>query len=61
MFYRDQIAPVKGELELWYIKNKGFRVDFKILRFTVVAVLYGQVKSIEKSFENLPSTEIESI
>ena len=61
VFYRDQIAPVKGELELWYIKNKGFRVDFKILRFTVVAVLYGQVKSIEKRFENLPSTEIESI
>lgn len=60
-FYKDQIAPVKGELELWYIQNKSFRIDFKILVFTVIAVLYGQVKSIERRFENLPSTEIETL
>ena len=39
----------------------SFKTDVKILIFTVVAVLYGQVKSVEKRFENLPSTEIESI
>lgn len=60
-FYKDQIAPVKGELELWYIQNKSFGIDFKILVFTVIAVLYGQVKSIERRFENLPSTEIETL
>jgi lipopolysaccharide/colanic/teichoic acid biosynthesis glycosyltransferase len=60
-FYKDQIAPVKADLETWYTKNMSFKTDVKILIFTVVAVLYGQVKSVEKRFENLPSTEIESI
>ena len=57
-FYKQEIAPVKADLELWYIKQYSFKVDFKILIYTVVAVVYGQVKSIERRFKNLPSIEI---
>ncbi|MBL6649635.1 MAG: sugar transferase [Flavobacteriaceae bacterium] len=57
-FYKHRIAPLKADLELWYVKKYSFVVDFKILIYTVVAVFYGQVKSIEKRFKNLPSIEI---
>ena len=59
VFYRQEIAPLKGELERWYISKKSFKVDFKILVLTLVAVTYGQVKSIHTYFKNLPSVEIQ--
>lgn len=58
-FYKEYIAPVKGDLEMWYVKNRSIRVDFKILIFTIAAVIYGQVKTIDKKFNGLPSTQIE--
>lgn len=58
-FYREAIAPVKGDLEVWYISNKSFLVDFKLLVFTVIAVVYGQVKGLHRYFKGLPSTSVE--
>lgn len=55
-FYRENIAPVKGELELWYFSNRSFKVDFKLLVLTVVAVFYGQVKGLHRYFKGLPKT-----
>ena len=57
-FYKDNIAPAKAELELWYTKNRSFVIDFKILTLTVVALLYGKVKSLKRYFKNLPTTEL---
>ena len=37
--YRLEIAPRKGELELWYVENQSLLLDIKILALTVIAVL----------------------
>ncbi len=57
-FYKENIAPVKAELELWYTKNRSFVIDFKILTLTVVALFYGQIKSLKRHFNNLPTTQL---
>ena len=57
-FYKDNIAPAKADLELWYTKNRSFVIDFKILVFTMVALFYGKVKSLKRHFKNLPTTEL---
>ena len=57
-FYKDNIAPAKAELELWYTKNRSFVIDFKILALTMVALFYGKVKSLKRHFKNLPTTEL---
>ena len=57
-FYKYNIAPAKADLELWYTKNCSFLIDFKILALTVVALLYGKVKSLKRHFKNLPTSEL---
>ena len=57
-FYKDNIAPAKAELEVWYTKNRSFVIDFKILVFTMVALFYGQVKLLKRHFKNLPTNEL---
>lgn len=37
--YREDIAPYKGQLELWYQQNQSFWLDLKIIVATVLAVL----------------------
>ena len=54
-FYKRVIAPFKGDLELWYIENKSFIVDFKILVLTAYIILFPKSQIISKLFKNLPS------
>ncbi|MFQ5350018.1 MAG: sugar transferase [Thermoanaerobaculia bacterium] len=37
--YRQEIAPYKGRLELWYIDNRSLWLDIKLILLTAVAVL----------------------
>lgn len=37
--YREEIAPRKGRLEMWYIENWSLGLDLKLLLLTVVALL----------------------
>lgn len=37
--YREEIAPYKGRLELWYIGNRTLWLDLKLLLLTAVAIL----------------------
>ena len=37
--YRQEIAPYKGRLELWYIDNRSLWLDLELLLLTAVAVL----------------------
>ena len=52
-FYRRTIAPYKGELELWYAKNRSFLTDMKIIIFTFAAILLPNA-DFTNSFKNLP-------
>ena len=40
VYYKRVIAPYKGDLELWYQKNRSLLTDFKILFITAWVVLF---------------------
>ena len=53
-FYANKIYPHKGNLELWYQKNKSLILDFKIILVTALVVLKPENNSYEKWFKDLP-------
>jgi len=53
-FYKRVIAPFKGDLELWYLRNKSFIVDFKLIFLTAYVILFPKSKILLNSFDNLP-------
>ena len=50
----ELIAPYKGELEIWYNKNKSFWVDMMIAVLTVWVVVFPQSNLTHKVFKDLP-------
>ena len=44
LFYKNNIVPKKGRLELWYIKNQSFHIDFVLILLTLVVVLHKDSK-----------------
>ncbi|HSZ55172.1 MAG TPA: sugar transferase [Tepidisphaeraceae bacterium] len=52
--YAEDIAPYKGELELWYQRNQSFWLDVKIILLTALAVLRPKSRQYEKWLPNLP-------
>jgi len=53
-FYKKYIFPYKGELEMWYNKNRSLRTDFLILFLTFWVVLFPKSKLQYRVFRNLP-------
>ena len=53
-FYKEKIAPYKGELELWYYKNQSFLIDIQILLLTAYVVLKPNSDILFKVIKNLP-------
>tara|TARA_Y100000994_G_C15698717_1_gene444284 strand:+ start:3016 stop:3702 length:687 start_codon:yes stop_codon:yes gene_type:complete len=53
-FYKRVVAPFKGDLELWYLHNKSFVLDFKLIVLTAYIVIFPKSKIILNSFHNLP-------
>lgn len=39
-FYINVISPYKASLEIWYIENKSFLLNLKIILATILAVIY---------------------
>ena len=56
--YKDIIAPLKADLEKWYVQNQSLTVDFKILVLTVWAVVYSRTKLVYRLFKNLPKYQL---
>jgi lipopolysaccharide/colanic/teichoic acid biosynthesis glycosyltransferase len=54
-FYRDHIAPYKGELELWYLRNISLRTDFLLVFITGWVILFPESDIVRKIFRNLPA------
>ena len=52
--YRDDIAPYKGQLELWYQDNQTFVMDIKIVLLTALAVLSPGGRLHEKWLKGMP-------
>lgn len=53
-FYRDHIAPYKGELELWYQEHLTFRTDFMLMFLTAWTIVFPESDLVHKIFRDLP-------
>ena len=53
-FYDNYICPYKGELELWYTKNIGFRTDVKLIFCTGWVIFFPKSILPKKIFKDLP-------
>jgi len=53
-YYREIIAPYKGELEIYYQRNKSLLLDFKIVFMTAWVIIFSESKLYEKWFKDLP-------
>ncbi len=55
LVYREDIAPYKGELELWYQKHQSFLLDMKLIFLTGWVVLRPGSRLHEKWLKGLPA------
>ncbi len=52
--YREDIAPYKGELELWYQRNQSFWLDLKLIFLTAWVVIRPHSRLYERILKGLP-------
>lgn len=55
--YREDVAPYKGELELWYIENKSLWLDLKLIFLTALVVINPRNILYKKVVPDLPQRE----
>ena len=53
-FYKMEIYPFKGELEIWYQNHKSFMLDIKLIFLTACVIVVHTSKLYEKWFKDLP-------
>lgn len=53
-YYKDEIAPYKADLEVWFVNNRGLWLYFKCIGVTIWAVLIPSSRIALKVFEGLP-------
>ena len=59
--HQEDIAPLKGMLELWYIQNKSFWLDLKLTLLTAAAIIAPGNTLHKKFLRNSPITGIDII
>lgn len=52
--YAEDIAPYKGELELWYIAHQSLWLDIKLILLTICAVLSADGRLYRRWLKDLP-------
>jgi len=55
IFYKEKIAPFKGELENWYSNHKSIFIDLKIIIATIIVIFLPSSNIYKTFFKNLPS------
>jgi len=53
-FYRDEIAPYKGELEMWYLERRSFLLDARLVLLTAWVVVRPESDIVYRTFKDLP-------
>jgi lipopolysaccharide/colanic/teichoic acid biosynthesis glycosyltransferase len=53
-FYKNNIAPYKGELELWYQKHLSFYTDFMLIFLTAWVIIAPESELVYAVFKDLP-------
>jgi lipopolysaccharide/colanic/teichoic acid biosynthesis glycosyltransferase len=54
VYYKENIYPYKGELEIWYQNNKSFNLDIKLIFITAWTVLNPSSQIVFRWFKDLP-------
>lgn len=52
--YKRVIATYKGELEMWYHRNRSFLLDLQLIFITAWVILTTNSKLYENWYENFP-------
>ncbi len=60
-FYKINIAPNKEKLEIWYIKNKSFTVDFSLILLTAWVIIFPKSNLIYSVFKSLPKINLNKL
>jgi lipopolysaccharide/colanic/teichoic acid biosynthesis glycosyltransferase len=55
--YEEDIAPYKGELEIWYVRNQSLRLDILLIGLTIWSILFPGSMFYEKALKGLPVRE----
>jgi len=53
-FYEKNILPYKGQVEVWYQKNKSIFVDIAIIILTAWSIIFSDSKLVYSLFKSLP-------
>ncbi len=54
VFYKEHLAPYKGELEVWYLKHISLMTDIKIIFLTAWVIISPKSELTYKLFKDLP-------
>jgi lipopolysaccharide/colanic/teichoic acid biosynthesis glycosyltransferase len=54
-FYKNHIAPYKGELEIWYQKHISFYTDFMLIFLTAWVIVFSNSDLPHVVFKGLPA------
>jgi lipopolysaccharide/colanic/teichoic acid biosynthesis glycosyltransferase len=60
-FYKNQVAPYKGELEMWYNTHRSLWVDLCIIFLTLWVVFRPQSEMVFRLFKDLPKRSLNSL
>ena len=58
-FHDNVIAPYKGQLEVWFVNHRSICVYFKLIWFTLLAVLHPASKKWRTAYKDLPPVPAE--
>lgn len=53
-FYKENIAPYKTEVEIWYLCNQSLIVDLKLIILTAWVIIFPESDLINLFFKSLP-------
>src|SRR5690606_26703525 len=59
--YEEDIAPYKGQLEVWYKNNHSFQLDILLIFLTIWVILFPKSKLHLSLFKDLPKSTILSM
>lgn len=54
VFYKEHLAPYKGELEVWYHQHLSFITDIKIIFLTAWVIIFPKSRLTYTFFKDLP-------
>lgn len=57
-FYKEKIYPYKGDLEIWYQKNRSFFLDIGLIFITIWVVFSSSSNISDKIFKDLPKRNL---